>query len=356
MPKTDDESIFKDIKKGSLSSYYFLYGEEIHFKQKCASLLLQGAQKSMPEFNLLKADGGDIDIGEIGDFCEALPMMSDKRTVIIRGFDITLLSQPQVDGLFDIIKDIPETTMLIIVTADYIKDFKKKGKNEADARWTKFLKHSEKYGVCCEFKYKDEIVLQRALVQKAKAEFKQMDIKTAKAMTERCPSDWSILNSEMDKLIFYIGDRQEITEGDVENCCIRSVSATAFDMAKCMLLKDFDKVYRLIDDLFFQKQNGISIVAALTLTFSDLYRAKVLQLSGGTANQLKTDFSYGKRGFAAENAFRNIRRFSLEDIRICIKELFDADVMLKSSALPDRLILEQALGRIKALTEVEKNA
>ena len=63
------------------------------------------------------------------------------------------------------------------------------------------------------------------------------------------------------------------------------------------------------------------------------------------------DFAYPKnRLFAVKNARRDAGRFTATQIRGCVKALYRADLALKSSRTPPRLVLEQMLGEMRLVT------
>lgn len=89
------------------------------------------------------------------------------------------------------------------------------------------------------------------------------------------------------------------------------------------------------------------ILGALSMSFADLYRAKCAIAAGKGEQEMTEDFRYPKnRGFAVRNAFRDVRGYSLEYLRRCMRLLYEADRKLKSSRTEERLILEQMLGKM----------
>lgn len=343
MPVLEDTALFKELKAGHVAPLYLLYGAETYFVRSAVRQIEQKAvQPGFESFNLQRFDAAKADWNEIEDACEALPMMSDRKCVCVKDADADKLPKADLDRLMGMVDAPNESTVLVLYMTSGGVDMKK-------AKWKKLAEAVGKRGVVCEFAFKDKTTLRRALCERARKSHVSMDIQTAGALVDRCSQNYSILQNELDKLVAYVSGGENpsytITEKDVDECCIRSIDSSAFDLAKCVLSKNFDRAYRLLDELFYLRQEAIAILAALSMAFADIYRAKCAAASHKSADQVAADFKYPKnRLFAVKNAFRDVQSYSAAHLRTCIAALYEADRKLKSSRMDDRLILEQMLG------------
>ena len=350
MPRYTDRELFAKLKEGTLAPVYFLYGAESYFIRAAVQKIEEKAAGGMEGFNLRKFQGDKASVGEIEDACETLPMMAEKKCVSVCDMDAEKLNKPEYDRLLAVISNPVETTVFVLFLLNVPVDLKR------SAKWRKLAELAEKTGVVCEFAQKDKTTLKRALCERAKKEFLSMDMQTAGLLVDWCSQDYAVLLNEMDKLISH-AQNGEITEKDVRECCIRSLDASAFDLAKSILSGKYDRAFSLLDELFSLRQEAVSILGALNLVFSDMYRAKCAQTSGKTPDDVAADFHYPKtRLFAVRNAFRDVQGVSAQHIRRCISALYDADRALKSSRAGDRLVMEQMLGRMLASSVREGRA
>lgn len=336
-----DIELFRKLKQNELAPLYLLYGAETYFvNQALTQIISRAVQPGFGSFNLQQFQGEKPDWNALEDACEALPMMSDRKCVTVKDLDVDKLVKADLDRLYALLASLPESTVLVLYTVSVSVDMKK------SAKYKKLAAEVEKAGgVSCEFPLKDRTTLSRALCERAKKAHVAMDIQTAGTLIDRCSSNYSVLQNELDKLIAYAGPLGEITVKQIDECCIRSIDTSAFDLAKSILSGNFDRAYHLLDELFYLRQEAISILSALSMAFADLYRAKCALSAGKSAEQVTADFRYPKnRLFAVRNAFRDVRSFSTAQIRACITALYEADRKLKSSRQDDRLILEQMLG------------
>ncbi len=350
MPYLQDEELFKDIKQKNIANMYFLYGQEKYFiSQAVLQIRKKVVDESFEGFNLNRVNGEKIDLSEFEDMTDSLPMMAEKRCIILKDLDLEKLSKPDFDKFIDIVKNISETTVLIIYQDLVLVDMKKSSK------YKKLAELVAKNGVVCDFALKDKQTLKRMLCQRASKAYIELDMKTAELLIDRCSSSYMVLINELDKLISYVGEG-EITKAHIDECSIKSIDSSAFDLAKSILTNNFDRAYVLLDELFYLRQEAVAILSALALAFADIYRAKCGVISSKSVDEVTADFNYPKnRQFAVKNAFRDVRNFSIEHIRVCIEALYDADIQLKSSKLDNKLILEQMLGK-KLLMSINERA
>lgn len=346
MPSISDSDVFKSIKEKRLFPIYFFYGEERYFIKKAVSQLKALVVPSGFEgFNLSEIEGEKLNVSQLEDCLDGLPVMTDRKCVILKDADIEKLAKDDFERLLSLVSNPSPDAVFIIVQLSNQPEMKK------SAKYKKLLAAAEKSGAACNFEQKDALTLKRVLCQKAKEAYVELDMETAGALIERCSRSYEVLSNEMDKLIAYARSNGEppysITGQAVDECTVASIDASAFDLAKSVLSNDFNRAFLILDKLFFLRQEAVSIVSALSMAFADIYRAKAAVNAQKTPDQTAADFNYPKnRLFAVKNAFRDVKKFSAAQIRESISILYETDELLKSSKLEDRLVLEQSLGKM----------
>lgn len=342
MPVLSDKELFQALKEKKLAPVYFLYGAEGYFVTSALNQIIRCAvEPAFESFNLKRFQWGKTPLTEIEDACEALPMMAASKCVAVCDVDAEKLTQEERERLFALMNDLPEGTVLVFYQDAVLVDCKR------SAKWKKFAETAAKAGVSCEFALKDKLTLRRALCDRAKKLGGKMNVDAASALCDRCSHSYSILMNEQDKLLAY-ADGREITTADVDECCVRSIEASAFDLAKNILSGNYDRACHILDELFFLRQEAVSILGALSMAFADIYRAKCAVAAKRTVEETAKEFRYPKnRMFAVKNAYRDVLSFSTGHIRCCLDALYTADRKLKSTRIDDRLVLEQMLGEMR---------
>lgn len=343
MPAVKDTELLKQLKTGTVSGAYYLYGPETAFALSALKRLEQSTDSgTFDAFNRIRFDGARLDLAELAEACDALPMMAPQKCVVIRDLNADKLSADALDRLISIVKGLPESTVLVVCNTVEQFDAKK-----VSAKNKKLMEAFKKHGTLCEFARKDRVTLKRALCERAAKQYVSLDMAAADLMIERCGMEYATLVNELDKLCAYVGNGK-ITARDIEACCVPSIEASAFELAKSILYGKYDRAFSIVDDLFALRQEPVAILGALTMAFSDLYRAKCALSAGVSADQTAADFSYPKnRLFAVKNARRDASRFSSAQIRRCIRALYETDLALKSSRMQPRIALEQMLGEMR---------
>ena len=88
MPAINELELKKQIKAGDLSRVYLLHGAEDYLKKLyCKQLADKAVGDGMDDFNRMQFEWKDSSVDEIADAVEMLPVMAEKRCVIVRDFD-----------------------------------------------------------------------------------------------------------------------------------------------------------------------------------------------------------------------------------------------------------------------------
>jgi DNA polymerase-3 subunit delta len=179
------------------------------------------------------------------------------------------------------------------------------------------------------------------------------------------------LNSEVEKLALYTGDRTEIEVGDVAAVCTRNKSARAFALGDALGDRDLARLLRTLDEelweLKFDKQKSaigmlyglIGKVRAMILLKEMLregwikpegdYNRFKAQLERVPAAQLPEDKKYNPLAFnpyVLYKALPQAARYSAAELVRAMDVLLRCNQRLVSSTLDDALILQQALVEI----------
>lgn len=352
MPVLEDRALMDTLKAGKLANVYYLYGSEPAFIQTALKKISATVDTgSFDEFNRIAFDSEKLSADAVAEHCETLPMMAPQKLVLIRNLNAEKLAEASLSTILTTVSSLPETTVLVFCNTVFDP-----GDKKVSAKNKKLIDAVKKAGVVCRFDPKDEKTICRALCERAAKRYIRLEMDTAQSLIERCGTNYSTLLNEMDKLCAFVNEG-EITKEDIVLCCPPSIEAGAFTLAKQLLLSQYTQAFCSLDKLFYLKEEPVRIVAALSMAFSDIYRAKAGMAARKSADQIAVDFAYPKnRLFAVKNACRDANRFSLAQIHACVDALYRADRAIKSSKADNRLILEQMIGEIAAHMRAERNS
>ncbi|MDD3693378.1 MAG: DNA polymerase III subunit delta [Oscillospiraceae bacterium] len=341
----------KQVGAGSFKNLYFFYGEESYLTSHYANLVSNKAlgNDTLTEFNMHKLDGQTCSVVEIIEAAEALPVMAERKCVLVRDFDIAKLNKEDFNQLIRLVENMPESCVLIFWTVTVEVDVKKNDK------WRAFTKAVDKMGVALYFSRKKDDEIVRLLESGASRRGCKLTLSNAKLMLRHCGNDMHILMGELDKLCA-LADGGEITREMIESCGTVDLEASVFELSKALLKGSYERAYHILGTLFAKREEPIVILAVLSSAYADLYRAKVALASGVRAETLADDFDYRRKEFRLKNAARDCARIPISVLRQSLEVLAEADRRIKSTGMDNRVVLEQTAARLIILLRQGENA
>jgi len=179
------------------------------------------------------------------------------------------------------------------------------------------------------------------------------------------------LDSEVEKLCLYVGERAEISDADVKAVCVKNKISRAFALGDALGNRDLPGLLRCLDEemweMQFDKEKSeigmlyglISKVRALLMLKEMLregwlkptenYNQFKAQLERVPAAQLPTDKKYNPLAlnpYVLFKALPQTRHYSEAELVRAMDLLLRANQRLVSSALDEKLVLQQALVQI----------
>ncbi|MBR4092575.1 MAG: DNA polymerase III subunit delta [Oscillospiraceae bacterium] len=341
MPQMSVTELNKKLKGKNYSSLYYFYGKDVMSVELYTKTLVKKlVSDDEAVYNFHKFNGKDIDLSEFAETVEALPMFAEYMCITVNDLNAEDLATDDINFLMKILKDIPETTVVIFYnTAIDVCG----GKKSLTAKNKKIVDCIAKTGDVCEFAIKTPLELSKQIVASIEKKGSSISSTNAAYIAELCLSDNMLISGEIDKLTSYAKGR-EITKDDIDSLVSRQVNSSAFDLSKAVVSFNKKKALLLLDELFYQRAEPIAVLSAISMSFMDLYRASLAVVRGIYPADVVTDFSYkANRKFAVDYAFRDCRKINIKHLRKCIKILADTDSALKSSKTDGRILLEKAI-------------
>lgn len=85
MPGHSLDALFRSLKKGDLAPVYYFYGPENVLKDEAIQTVLERVlDPGLRDFNIDQRSAAQLDAEEVHALCNTLPMLSERRVVIIR--------------------------------------------------------------------------------------------------------------------------------------------------------------------------------------------------------------------------------------------------------------------------------
>jgi DNA polymerase-3 subunit delta len=341
------EILKQQLKSGKFANLYIIYGDEDYLKSFYYKKLTEKAVSGYEAFNLQLFDGGSMDLAQLAAAVNNLPLMSDYKCVVVKDVEPDGMRAGDWKELQGIIKTVPQECILVFYF-DAVKPNPKK-----DARFKSLLATAQKNGLAVEIGKPPRRDAIKFVVKRANSNGCEIDEETADYLIETCGADFNTLAAETDKISAYAGGAK-ITKDSIDAAAVKPVAASIYDLAKAVTAGRIDIGMNILNDLFYQKEEPVIILSALSGAFCDLYRAKAAALSGANEARVAADFNYRGREFRVRNALRDCRGTDIACLSDCLSVLLKADERIKSTSAPKRVVLEQLIVEIGLASRPQK--
>ena len=342
MAKLTEELLKKSIGEGSFLPAYCLYGTETYLITHYAATLSDTiVGNCMPDFNLNRMEGDTTTMNQILEAAEALPVMHSHRCVLVRDFPVTNCSDKDLNDLAEYLADPSPQTVIVF----YYTGMQPGG----TGKWKSFLNAIDKVGGGVKLVPKTQQELIRILVTGAGKRGCRMSSNTAAYLIECVGTDLNTLLCEIEKLCAFRMNL-EITTGDIDKLCSKSLSVTAFQMVREITRKNSKSALKTLENLFANREEPIKILGALASSYVNLYRALTAQEDAIPLEQLGKDLNM-KKPANLQYSLKDARNLGGVKIDRSLQLLCDQDAKLKSLPVDGKLLLQQA---VVGLLEIAK--
>ncbi len=359
MPELTEAELKKQLAAGELCGVYLIAGEEKYLVKRSASRLVKkAAGEAFPEFNRNEF-GNDSSIDSIADAVLALPFFAEHKCVSVSDFNVEEKDAVELQKLYELIETSPDTTSLVFWYPTLEFDGKK------SAKWKKLLKAVGERGGVLIHERRSAAELQKLLLREAEKAGCALSRQNAARIVEYAGQDVTQLLHEMEKLCaFALGQAEEqgggalpeITEEMIEALVPKTTETTVFLMCNALVAGNYEKAYSLLDVLFYQNEEPIAILGALSSAYIDMYRVWIALGSGRPASAAGDYGDYKGKEFRLRNAERNVKSLKPEVLRESLELLLETDLALKGSKLSGRIVLEELIAKLLLAVRGEKKA
>lgn len=316
------QSINQDIKTGEFRPVYLLYGEEAYLRKNYRDKLKNALSGPEDSLNYTYFEGKGINPLEIIDLAETMPFLTERRLIIIENSGFF---KNACDSLADYISEIPQTTHLVFV------------EGEVDKRGRLYKVVKDK-GRAVEMAMQDESTLKKWILTILKNEGKIIKTSTMELFLEKTGTDMSNIRQEMEKLVCYVADREEITGEDVEAVCTTRITNKIFDMINAIGEKKQALALDLYYDLLALKEPPMRILFLISRQFNLFLQVR--ELLKTTQDTRKIAEKTGLQSFIVNRYIAAARRFGPEILRKALEDCVDAEEAVKTGRLNDMLSVE----------------
>jgi DNA polymerase-3 subunit delta len=335
--------IQKDLKEG-LGNPLFFYGEEQYLVRWATDLIVEHyVEPNLRQLNCSRLERERATVEAIIEQCETLPMLSEKRVVIVEDFPAggesikESYTEAEENALIEYLKELPDSCLLIL-TADSVDKRRKLYKAIAAA------------GSCYEFSRLSESEI-RSFIQKR---LKQWGKTAAAGVISHMiamsgyldrQSDYTLYNLENDikKLIAHCDD-DVIRLKDVAAALSGNTETYVFDMINSISNNRKDEALLLLHNLLASGENVYRLLALICSHYELILMVKEMREEGLSLGEIKT--ATGAHEYRVKIAGENSRLYSVKQLRRILSRCFDVEKNIKTGLLDERLALEMLVANL----------
>lgn len=336
------EILKNDIKKGTLQQVYLFLGPEIylinHYVKEIEFMLVEPMYRS---FNLSILQGKDSARNVI-DSCETVPVMADKKMVIIKEsglFSSDSKSKKEKiekniqDTIAEYLNNLPQGVHVIFVESEVNKN-------------SKMYRAVKSKGICVEFGYQGVDELTRWVTKVLNSYKVRINKTEAVHLVSMCSSGMVDILNEIRKLTEFVGEGNTVTADHIEAVCVKSIQGKVFEMLDAITQKNPGKAYKLLDDMLVLKEPLQKISVMVARHFKIMFFIKNMKSRGYSTERIANQLSL--QPFIVNKYIRQCENYDVNKLEEAMRDCLDADRRVKTGLMDSRIALESIISKYSA--------
>lgn len=305
---------FSELKKSlaqGLQAVYLIEGEDAFLRENALRLIKERGL-SEPDLNLTNLSGQEIkaDPESFLTAVQSYPFMSEKRYVVVRDYCPTA-SELKNKVIKRVFSEPIDTTVIVIVNSEKCEALKK----------IDFITVVD----CAKA---DASLINSFIRNKALKSGVIISESAMNLLCEYCSMDLTRINGEVDKLLSFVGDKEEISSEHVELLVNKDTDFQVYEFTEAVANKNFDKSFEILSDLAQKNQDKQRLFISIYYHFRRLLHAC---LSKGTIKELSE--SLGVKEFVAKKSREQAGKFKAKRLKQICDKLSFYDGAFKSGEL-----------------------
>lgn len=315
------KEIKEHIKNGTYKPVYLLTGTEPYLRRLYTSKLVKGALGDADSMNLSRFSGKDVDWNEVAALADTLPFFADCRVLV---FEDTGCFKNSCD-FADHISKLPDTVVLIF------------NESEVDKRG-RMYKAVKEYGYISEMNGLSENELSLWVAQLLGRDQKKISKNDLQYLLSRIGGDMENVETEVEKLVCYVAERDVITASDINAVTTEQISGRIFAMMDALGARNKALALSLYHDLLSVREKPMSILFLMIRQCNMILMADEMNREGVSRAEIAS--KAGIPPFAVGKCLSQAHNFSPARLRSLISYGTGLEEDVKSGRMDERMAVE----------------
>jgi DNA polymerase-3 subunit delta len=351
------ERFISEVSARQLKPAYVLAGDEAFFRKQCREAILRElVPPEMRDFGLYEFDLGEVEVAEILDQARTPSLMAPFQVFFVRGVK-NLYGRGSHEAEFAAIRDYvehPNPDAVILFIADHITipaDARRMEMTDRD-RYERIRETLGQYCGILELARVEESEAVRWVVSAGSKQGVKVEADAARELVDSLGGDMMLIANELEKLTLYVGEKKQITLGDVEVMVLAAKQRSLYELTDAISAKDRVRALEVLQAILTTgegEEAAIGHLYMLAKTFRQMLVICEKNVRDSRALWQALWQGFRLPPFAAEDVIRQARRYkSRREITRALRLVARADLELRSNPPSKRMILEKLVLEIMA--------
>ena len=311
----------------ALKPVYYFFGTDDYLMEdafeKIRKEALTGGFASM---NYHVYEGKTLDAGELVSTASTMPAFAEWRLIVVKGAES--LKAAQAKTLVEYVKDPSPTTCLVFLSSEAKAD-----------RASSFIKTLEEKGFLKACNRLGDNELLRWIKEDAARQGKKISQSAAAKLLQTAGNRLRDIKGELDKIVLFVGDKEEIDDKDVEESGLDCREESIFGLSDAIGRKDVKAAFRVYERV--SGEEPIKVLGAVSRQMRTLLKIKSFLRKGEPASKLPS--LVGLFPKHADDFVRRSRLFTERELIDAITKLSKADTDFKTGRAPVAVVLPRLI-------------
>ncbi|MGI6130069.1 MAG: DNA polymerase III subunit delta [bacterium] len=324
------QQVWANLEQKQVASCYLLGGEETYLIRQTVDKIESSLELAdLADINVEKLMASDTDIESLMAACTQIPWLAKRRLVVVQGLNLSVNQPDWLKDLPYLVGKLPLSTCLVLCTDGRLSSRHKVAKAVAVS------------GAVVEFPRLKGRELEKWVSQRAGELGISWRRGTLTYFLQRTVPYLEQLEAELQKLAAYAAGNAQIGCSEIDLLVPESRESRVFSLSDAVLAKDREKALTVLAELLRQGETPIGLVGLLAHQVRVVGLVKAALEEGVLPSDLAKTLDL--HPFVAQKAAGLSRRFTWNELYQAVRTMACADLKLKSTSLPAKLVLEEAI-------------
>ncbi len=321
------ELLKKQIEEDNTGNLYLFYGPEKYlmnmYLNAIEKKIIQGGTKIIN----VSIYESNTEPQAIIDCCETIPVMSDKRLVIVK--DYGLFNKTKGNNAVSVfesyVEQIPEHACLIFT------------EKEVDKR-RKIYKQIDKYGLIAAFEYRKPYELVNWIIKELKKYGKIIGKNQASRIVENCEASMADIYTEIEKIAMYLEDKSNVDDEIIDNIMYKSVKSRIFELTDAIAEKNISRAIAVLKDMLILKEPVPLIVFMIARQLRQMIQMRLFTEEGLSVKEAASKI--GIHPYIGGKVLKYAQKFNTEYLKKSMEKCLEYDISLKTGKIKQETAVE----------------